>query len=32
MDFKNVEVIDRVESDFKQRIKELFHILNRELI
>ena len=32
MDFKNVEDIDRVESDFKHRIKELLHILKRELI
>ena len=32
MDYENVEVIDRAESDFKLRIKELLHILKREPI
>ena len=32
MDYENVEIIERAESDFKLRIKELLHVLKREPI
>ena len=30
MDYENIEVIDKVSTDFKLRMKELLHILKRK--
>jgi hypothetical protein len=30
MDYENIEIIDKVSTDFKLRMKELLHILKRK--